>query len=350
MKVVKDFNNISEELKPRPLGRDEVVIYRMLTGRPDPSRKDDKGNVIISYGKSVRIPTKDRIWDPYWKDSSGKKIGRFVDIGVVQEFTGDNVTKTVPFYATNGGDFINDGLIRLSGSNNRDAEIYEFFEISNYNKSFPYRSEDVEPIFERLDLEAENQRAIKVISKKADALTLAINMTLTEMREFCAQMNWNEIAEESVIKTQLLQFAESNPAKFLELYNDPMFSNKSTVKRAITADIIRYDPAQHRIVWGNTEQTIAILDRIDGKNHVELFADWLHNHKNGHDVRMKLESMLRGRTRTAMREATANREAEKAAYEAAKAERLGEDFEDDFELEETDFKEEPKRRGRPKKS
>lgn len=300
MKVVKDFNNISEELKPKPLNRDEVATYRLLIGRPDPSRRDDKGNVVISYGKSVRIPTKDRIWDPFWKDAKGSKVGRFVDIGVVQDFTGDNVTKTVPFYATNGGDFINDGLIRLSGNNNRDAEIYEFFEISNYNNSFPYRSSDVEPLFERLDLEAENQKAIKIVHKKADALNMATTMTLTEMREFSAQMNWNEIAEESIIRNQVLQFAESSPAKFLELINDPNFAIKSAVKRALTQDIIRYDPAQHRVVWGKTEQTIATLDRIDGKNHVELFADWLLNAKNGHSVRTKLESMLRGKTREAM--------------------------------------------------
>lgn len=290
MKIVGDFNNVSNELKPVPLKRGGVATYRLLTGRVDPSRKDDLGRPVISFGKAVRIPTSDRIWDPF--------KNAFVDIGVVKEFTANNVTRTKAFYVTNGGDYENNGIFQLSGNSNDDSEVYEFLEISNYNASFEHRDPSVEPLFERVDFSKENNKKVILITKKADALMRATHMSLTEMRDFCAQMNWNETAEENEVRSKVLTFAEQYPEKFVELLSDVQANTRSLVKQATTKGVVQYDPAQHRYVWGKTEQTIAQLDRIDGKTHLEIFADWLINAKNGSSIKTKIEQQLRGLRKT----------------------------------------------------
>ncbi len=286
MKIVGEFNNVSEQLKPQPLKRGEVATYRLLNGKLDPSRKDDLGRSVVSYPKSIRIPTLDRIWD------EGKRA--YVDIGVVQEFKGDNVTRTKAFYVSNGGDFENNGIFQLSGNSNEESELYEFFEISNYNASFEFRDSSVEPMFERVDFSKENKFKVKKIEVKADALTRVMRMTLPEMREFSAQMGWNEIAHEDEIRAKVFSFAEKHPEEFIKQFDDVDGATRSTIKQAITEGIIQYDASEHRYVWGKTEQTIAKLDRIDGKGHIEIFADWLLNAKNGSSIRNKIEQSVRG--------------------------------------------------------
>lgn len=294
MKVIGNFNNISKELKPKPLKRGEVAQYRLLTGRLDPGRLDENGKPTMQYGKAIQIPTRDNIYDPYKQE--------FVDIGVVDEFKNNEVLTVKTFMATAGGDFIFDGVITLSGDSNADVEFYEFFEITNLNKSFEHRDPSITPMIERIDLGKDDEKKIKVVSVLADALVKATTMNLSDMRDFAAQMNWNEIAEANTIKAQVLDFAEKNPQKFLDLIGDAQSGTRSLIKQAITKGIINYDSAQHRIVWGKTDQTIAILDRIDGKNHVEIFADWLIHAKNGSSVKTKIEQQVRGTRKEAMKE------------------------------------------------
>ena len=286
MKVVGKYNNVSDVVKPTPLEKGQKASYRLLNGRLDYARKDDNGKPIMTYGKAIRIPTSDRIWDPGLK--------AFVDIGVVQEFKNDIVTRTKAYYATPGGDYINNGIFELSGSSNSDVEFYEFFEMSNFNKSFKYRDESIEPLYERIDEEAENKVRFKKLTQKTEALITCSQMSVEELRQFAAQMNWDERAEPSVLKLMVGEFAESDPAGFLKVLGDEHFSLRAVVKQATTKEIIGYDPVQHRIIWHGTDQTIAKLDRVDGKNYVDIFAEWLATAANGSSVKSAIEKKLRG--------------------------------------------------------
>lgn len=286
MKVVGKFNDVSAEIKPKPLKRGEVAMYRLLNGRLDYARRDENGKPVMTYGKSIRIPTLDRIWDP------GKK--EFVDIGVVHEFTNNVVTRTKAFYATPGGDYINNGIFQFSGDSNSDAEFYEFFEMSNFNKSFKHRDISVEPMFERVDTNKENEQRLNQVTSRTEALIAFSNMSVAELRDFAAQMNWDELAEPSVLKVQVGTFADSDPVNFLKILNDEQFALRALVKNALTKSVVGYDPVQHRIIWANTDQTIAKLDRVDGKNHVDIFAEWLATSSNGSAVKSSIEKKVRG--------------------------------------------------------
>lgn len=286
MKVVGKFNDVSPEIKPAPLKRGEVAMYRLLNGKLDYARRDESGKPVMTYGKSIRIPTLDRIFDP------GKN--EFVDIGVVQEFTNNIVTRTKAYYATTGGDYINNGIFQFSGDSNSDVEFYEFFEMSNLNKSFKHRDTSIEPVFERVDTDKENKEKLNKVTARTEALIAFSNMSVAELRDFSAQMNWDELSEPLVLKTQVGSFADSDPENFLKILNDDQFALRALVKSALTKSVIGYDPVQHRIIWANTDQTVAKLDRVDGKNHVDVFAEWLATSSNGSSVKSSIEKKVRG--------------------------------------------------------
>ncbi len=275
MKVIGDFNNVSEAIKPVKLKKGEVVEYFFYSyGMPDWNKPGK-----INYPFSRKIKTKDRIYDPGKNDP--------VDVGVFSKKQLDEhrneVIITKSFYLPGAAS----GILLCQGGNIDQEEMYEFLELTNDNESNPNRDTSVIPVFRRIDAKKD---ALKRMSSRSDlqiALTYASGMKEEEIREFAAAMAWNEKEDLEMLQDQLGEFAQTKPSAFIKFWQDPNLKDKALIKSALTKGIISYDVATHRIKWGNTPEgtAIASLLREDGRNHVDLFTEWLRlNGKAGDNV------------------------------------------------------------------
>jgi hypothetical protein len=294
MKVVGEYNNISPELRPKKLEPGEVVHYRLLIGEVNHHPETKKERPII-FPESLTLKTRSRFWDPYkktdfWKD--GDKKGAFVEVVLIDEAKTQlkDAKPKAKKFAVRAQE--NNGFFAFTGGDVEQEEIYEIIELSNENKSFKYRDTSIQPKFERVDYKAEAKLKLKKQDELTDALIYIKNLSEKDARELAAAMNWNENEEEEILFSSLKQLAIDKPGDLLKLVNNPDLKNKALLKYALTKDIIRYDATQHRIIWGSTQQTIAKLDRVDGQNPLDLFADWIKTSKNGNNILTSIKKQM----------------------------------------------------------
>lgn len=305
MRVVGDFNKISEELKPRPLEQGEIVMYEVLNGTMEIDNTIGEDGKPISkftgkkiYPAATRIPTRDRIKDPY--------TNSYVEIGVVEtvDFRKNIVEKIKAFFVTGNSR----GTVAFVGGNIEDEEMYEYFELCNYNESNPHRDQSKPAIFKRLDLKKESEKRSRRIDRVADALQYVRDLPATEVREFAASLNWDFASDVEILHGDLREFAYNSPEAFLKMVGDPDVKRKAELKRAFTAGFIKYDVNTHKVLWGHNDVSIAQLDRVPGVNYLDQFNDWVKTNKNGDNILKNLRTQLRGDIREKVKEA--NKEAQ----------------------------------------
>lgn len=270
MKIVGDFNNISKEIRPKLPKPGTVVKYQFDIGQPDFENPKK-----LNYPPSFRVPTSDRIYD------SGKN--EFVDIGVApvkqKDKEGNESFRTKAFYLRGG-----QGLLGLTIGKIDDDEMFEFLELCNRNGSNENRDTSVLPLFHKIDESKDASDRKKVRSKLTSALVYVENMSDADKRSFAAAMAWNETADMEILDDQIGEYARTYPTKFIDFVNDPEIADKAMIKLAVTKGVIKYDVSTHKILWGDTGNTIAVLERQDGKTYVDNFFDWAKTGMKGNDV------------------------------------------------------------------
>jgi hypothetical protein len=280
MKVIGEFNNVSPQIMPKKLKKDEVVEYQLLCGT-----RDSKDPSKILYPTSFRIPSKDRIHDT--------GTGKFVDIGVYDEQRtrahgsvkdGNILTKAIFIRGAKG-------LIGLTGGKIEDQELFEFFELTNTNESNSSRDDSIVPLFKRIDKVNDSKISTKHRSKRTQAMVYVDSLSEKDIRELAAALKWDEKDELIVLKDKLGDFAEKKPDAFITFIEAPGVKDMALIKFAITKGIIKYDVSTHKILWPSGE-TIAILDRADGKTEIENFSDWVLTAKNGGDVMTSIRKKM----------------------------------------------------------
>jgi hypothetical protein len=283
MKVIGDFNNISTQLKPKKLKKGEVAIYRYLGGsvNTDPDETARKSMPIIWPEVDV-LWLKDRIYDPYKED--------FVEIGIPSVVEKNEVKRCqrFEFFAkANKGDFY------VNCDSIEGQELYEFLELSNKNESNPNRDEGVTPWFKRIDLLKEAKERTKARNILGDAILFEVNMSDKARREYAAAMGRDELADIAMITDQIKDDVFNNPDGFLKFVTDEKgLKERGVIKSALTKDIIRYDVTGHKILWVDTNTTIAALDRVEGKDYIETFYDWILTSKSGQNVFTAIQKKL----------------------------------------------------------
>lgn len=244
------------------------------------------------YPASTRIPTRDKIMDP--------ETGDVIEIGVVLTVGKDKeVTKTKPYYAEG----VNGGNILLTGGNIEHEELYEYFELCNFNESNENRDINVAPMFRRIDRKKEAVKEARKIDKLTAALVYVSDLHINDVRDFAASLNWNILEEPEVLRTDLRKFALENPDAFLRLVDDPHVKMKSELKRSFDSGFIKYDVHTHKVLWGHNDTTIATLDRIQGISYLDQFADWVRSNKNGDNIMLNLRKQIKGEIREKVKEA-----------------------------------------------
>lgn len=284
MQVVGKINAVDEQSLPKSLNAGETVVYQLLGGVENPDPDARKATPIL-YPVVVTIPSKDRIKD--------KTTGKIVDIGVVENYNINAAGqpeikyKKLAVFAK-----ANNGLFFCTGGNLSEEEQYEYYELSNYNESNTDRDTSVEPKFRRVDEVRESKHRIKQRSTLLEALKYFDAMSTGDMKELAASLNWNENMPVEILKDKIGDFAMKDPEGFKKAVMNRDKDVKAVIKQAITADVIRYDTAQHRIVMASNSQTLIKLERVEGIDYLTQVADWIGSAKNGEKTLATIKKLM----------------------------------------------------------
>lgn len=280
MQVVGKINKVHDDTKPKKLEIGQVARYQLLNGNPNPN-PDARKTVPVVYPSITQIPTRDRIFDPNSKE--------YVDIAVVENYDLKDGVITPKVFYVKGTEY---GIFACTGGNYEDEELYEFLELSNYNQSNKNRNAAVEPRYKRIDEIGDSKVRSKKRSALKEALTYAGNLTNGEVKDFAASMNWNESEPIEILRDKIEDFAEKTPEEFVKHVEDKDKEVKTIIKKALTAGVILYNAAEHKIVLSGNKHTLIKMDRVDGVDHLTQAAEYVMHNANGGKVFATIKKLL----------------------------------------------------------
>lgn len=291
MKVIGDFNKISNELKKTipKLKQGQVVTFQMLNGvtNPEPDQAERMKTPML-YPKT-QIPTNDRIFDPYLNDGTGD----YVDIGVPKTYSKDtfgNLLVEPKLFVPGLGHLIFGGKFELVGGKVDDDEMFEYLWICNSNGKNPNRDTSVKALFQPINVLEDSKATIQSNDVLFDAISLAKNMDVATATQIAASLNWSAMAEPTVLMAKIRDFATKFPDQFLKTANSPKTKTKALVKQALDNHVITFDMLTKQIRM--SDEVIATLTLKDSDDVLNVFADWLNTAKNGNEVKENIEGQL----------------------------------------------------------
>lgn len=288
MKVIGDFNKVSDKLKEElipKLPEKGTVSFQLLDGQLD------VGSKRIVFGNTRAIRLSDRIYDPYAIDKgNGEYEGKYVDIGVPKTYdqSGRFVSCGKKYVKALVSGVPGNGTFTFHAGNIKDMEEFEFLCLCNENEDNPYRDTSIPAKFKMIDARKEAKVKLSNANTLSDALLAARQMDSDKLAIFCDSMNWHE-NDPFVLQAKVLEYATNHPKEFKDHIGEgsPMLI-LSQIKRALDVEVIRYDSMEHRIVWAESDATLAKLDRVEGKSHIQLFCDWVQKSANGKNTLIAL--------------------------------------------------------------
>jgi hypothetical protein len=252
-----------------PLGPDEVATFQLLSRPQDPDNPGRLRLPFITFIKPVQ-----RIVDPTSKDL------RYISLGNVnQEYSdeaGHLITKTPhpAFFAST------QGVKVLHGNRESEVNEYHFLCLCNENASNENRDENVVPVFEQVVAKkvAVTERMERNV--RIESLNKARTMSDAETREFAASMGWNSKEVIDILRNQVEQYAEDDPAEFKLRAEDANRALRANVKMALDENIISYQPENKRFVFVADKSVVfAYPTRIEGTQFVDRLSEFFISNK-----------------------------------------------------------------------
>lgn len=267
------FNAISEKLRKElpTLAPGETATYELLR-----FEKDHLTGRRL-YGGAITLPGRDRIRD-------GNEV---VEIGVVEKTTallnGVKVRCRKKVLDGGGENGSVPARFTLNGDNLEDVEWYQFFSLCNYNASNPNASESTIKLIKKIDFEAEAQKDLKELDDLTNALMQFSQLEASDIRMIASSLNMDSLGVLGPIKASVAKWVQQNPKEFIKRNGDEATKMLARIRTGAELGFLQYDQASH-LVKDSTGTTLVTLDRVEGKNWVEQFNDYVRTNKNGRDA------------------------------------------------------------------
>lgn len=245
------YNDLSEDLvKPTLLKPGQTAVYKVDGIVPNPY---NPGHFIIPFAKNV--PPTDIIWD------EGKQ--QYVEIAAVRSMANDKYDFYEIFFFANSA-----GHLVLTGGSAEHQTIHTYLTLCNYNGSNPNRDTNKPILFWLVDEEKKSEQDRKIRNKKREALNIAHDLDMEEVRNYTASLGKDDTRPVEVLRNELEEYADKDPEAFIEMIRNQQSVQKAVLNRAIAKGVIRFEAEQSRFVWANGE-VIATVARTTGGDNVE---------------------------------------------------------------------------------
>lgn len=293
MKSSKTFNNISDRLKAEipKLKPGEVVLFQMLNGVPNPEPDErERSKQPVLYGK-VQVLTNFRIYDPYQKDSDGKEVGGYVDVGCVDQWFGEEPVKFRLFVpgANEYSRFM--GKFQLQAGNVRDEELFQVLWLSPQREGSPCDDPSVEKLFKIVDHKADSKVTINKVDRLRKALEITANIKEEDARRVMSALNQPSYQDKEVLNAKVKEFAMNNVDLFIKTFESKDSYIKSDLREAMANGVLKYEHKTGAVKVGGA--MIATLKVDDPAAFVDAFTKWIESAENGGDVLQNIKNQMK---------------------------------------------------------
>ena len=291
MKPVGNYNRLPKTFEqPKKLKPGESVTYRLSEDFKTHQITSRDGNVEERWPENLKIPISDTIWINY-KDENDVERSELFDIGLITRVDKDNIPTQIESWWMPANAL--KGEFQLTGGSIEDEKRYWFAEMCNYNGSNPNRDKSKKIYFYRVDKEGDAKKKNRMVDLELECLMFIKNCTPKEIKSLAAAFQLNENEPQEVLRNRLNEFARKDPERFNNLSTSKDVEIKATIQRAFTAQVIKFNPQQHKVVWGSNNATIATLKPVEGLKWQEQFYDWVKTSgKGGMDTFETIKKLL----------------------------------------------------------
>lgn len=204
----------------RSLKKGEYACYQLV----DVYYKDGK-----FAGRTAGIPNKDIVYDAE---------GNLTPIAFVEGYNPDGLPILGNIWFSIESECM---ILCVSGAKN--ANLYNFLEVSNYNESNPDRDPNIRPVYRRIDSMNNAKQTRSERTERVTALKIAISMSNEDIEKFIS-LNSKNIPVKFIntpdgnrdweaMRDSLERWAEKNPARFMSMTEGKSSSSDSEIEALI---------------------------------------------------------------------------------------------------------------------
>lgn len=293
LQQVAHYNDLSPKLrdelteKIKSFGKN--VRYKFNISNPNPDPEKYGGIEIIWPNVYTLDPTVFNINDPYEKRENKQRSKLIALVDGIDEKGLPNKFKKIRIEARFKG------ILSLDVEDNDDHFNYAMFlELHPKLVGGMFADKTKHQIITRIDERelAKDQRSIR--TAKLKALNIAEQMSDKQVVEFADAMIWDSTEDIFLLRNKIEELAENTPEFFNDLVNSKNVEYQSVIQQALNKKIISFDPAEYKFTWTTNSQTIAILQPVGEKNHVEKMSEWMQTGgQKAEEFYKKLKSLLK---------------------------------------------------------
>lgn len=184
------------------------------------------------------------------------------------------------------------GVLTIDMENMEDQDMYMYLELHPKLEGGAFRDQNEIAIFKRIDDVKEAKTSLTARENRANAMFVASQMSVKEIKDFACAMAWDEHEDISIIRDKVMGLAENDPQWFKDFIDNKSIEYRAVIKRAMDNNIITWHPVENKFAWSSNNQTIAILERCEDGKVLERMSDWIITSKNGQEVYIKLKGLL----------------------------------------------------------
>jgi hypothetical protein len=281
LKHVGIYNNIPAEYMPKLPKRGTIITYRFLDYYNDPLSETD----LPVFKAKLMLPCFSRFFD--------KTNNDWIEIGLVSgvDAFGNPIPNMIRRVWVEPQ--ANAGYLNLTIGNAADDELFQYLELCSFNAANPLRDENVHPILERVDFEAEAREARNDLKNKMEAIKIAGNIAKEDLPRFSSLLGYEfEGLTEEEVRFNIESFAHEDSESFMDRIKDKHFDIKSYISLALDRDVVYIDTDDRKLKWSDSKGDIMRLVDVDQDEVIDAYAAWASKEKNGKDVHQELLSLL----------------------------------------------------------
>lgn len=280
------YNNLTPQLREQLMKKaneaGRYVKYKFAIAKRNPDGEMKTGGEYLYPLRWALTPVTFYITDPF--DKLRKRIGV---VDKLKEFGAPSDSfKRVHLEEQFKG------ILTLDMEHMPDQDTFIYLELHPKLEGGQFRDSNEMAIFRRIDEVKEAKSSLSARENRANAMFVASQMTMQEVKDFACAMGWNEHEDINIIRDKVLEIADKDPEWFKNFIDNKSIEYRAVIKRALDNNIIAWHPVENKIVWGSNNQTVAILERCEDGKVLERFGDWLVTSKNGQEVYTKLKGLL----------------------------------------------------------
>lgn len=261
------YNNISDklraELKTTIEGFGKTAKYKFKISHPNPDKTLHSGKKEVWPAIYTLKPTVFTIVDPY--DNQRKTIALYDGLDA------DNRPKFKKIRVTSAAE----GNYALDMTNPDHQEIACVLELHPRLVDGKFKDKNKMQMIVRIDEKKLAGEKRTERSERVKALNKAQEMSEKQIVEFADAMLWDSAEDISILKDRIEEMAETTPKIFNDLMEGKSVEYRAIIKKALDKQVIGFNPAEWKFIWSASQETLTVLQQIDGTNEVEQLAEFL---------------------------------------------------------------------------